>query len=291
MLQPDPRDRPTSMAHIAGATIPPPSADRSAAQARGEGWPPISIRRAPMPATPPSRIGRNPRAGSAVRRTSGRHICRNPSLSQRPAVKSPGVEARKHSAGPLIAAGLGVLALAAGAGAYLTGLISLRDEIRPHRTTTLSPSPDSPAQGRAGSDHAERSVRGSAQDAIAPPPEPAPSAQANTETPAQPARLKLRPVCLNRKLPSSLPQTAKPAPVTPAPVAPPKETATAPKLQPAPPKRPRWSRRPRPPPQLRRPHPEPIPRARLTNRSRSMFRNRNCRPAMPSTVWRSASHG
>lgn len=136
MLQPDPRDRPASMADIADATRVRPASERPAAFARTEPAQPDSrlpqsgrFHEKEMPSTTPI---------SGANASFVEHV-RPAYLSQpRPApdkVAPAQDRPKKRGSGTLIAASVGALAIAAGAAVYLTGLIS--DE-----PATKPPAPD-----------------------------------------------------------------------------------------------------------------------------------------------------
>ncbi len=216
MLQPDPRDRPASMADIADATralVP----EKSAPYPRSEAKP----ARAEQTANPVDDTAPTPRQtapSSAAGSPFVEHV-RPAYLSQskpQPEASPSAVKqvASKRRTGPLMVAGVGALVIAGAAAAYLTGLISLKSETpSDERTAVLTPSTEEAAKSPEAPNDQTTEQSGSASSEPAAPvaaepqrieprrrpnsrrrPNPAPDAKevasppatAETETPAAP---------------------------------------------------------------------------------------------------------
>ena len=167
MLQPDPEDRPESMAEIARATQPPATAapERTATTRRGAHQS-ISPEAAPpaKPAEPldvPAPIVAKGADGAPfVAHVRPAYLSQpKPSPTATPPKAAPGRPARTRG---IAIAATAVAVLAAGTAAYMTGLISLKtDTVEEQRTAVLTPSEDATA-GADGSCNAQHAGCGSA---------------------------------------------------------------------------------------------------------------------------------
>ncbi|MGE0282291.1 MAG: protein kinase [Rhizobiaceae bacterium] len=129
MLQPDPRERPASMADIADATRMPAAPERSAAFARTE--PAQSVSLSPQSSRPGENERPSPAAISGGDNSFVEHV--RPAYLSQPKpppnkVATPESPPKRRSSFTLTAASIGALAVAAGAAVYLTGVISFQDE-------------------------------------------------------------------------------------------------------------------------------------------------------------------
>jgi filamentous hemagglutinin family protein len=217
MLQPDPTDRPASMADIVSATLPPPSAEKTSPRVRTE---PRPVRTEPT--QPRSDVATRPAPGAPAGGTPFVEHVRPAYLSQpkaQPATPSPQTKraAATRRSGTLIAAGLGALVIATGAGAYLTGLLSFKGEApRDPQATQLTPDrppddkPSAAPTSQADAREADNSSTSSPAAPSAAPEPAAPTATAGQQATAEPTSVE----------PKSEAKESAPPPATPEPVTP-----------------------------------------------------------------------
>jgi len=226
MLQPDPHDRPMSMADIAAATLPPPNPAKSTSHSRVE---PRHVRpegssadAAGAPArqqSPPSGTPFVEHVRPAYLSQAKPHPAAPPPPKQIPAGRRRG---------PLVAAGIAALVVAGGVAAYTTGLISLRDETPTDlRTTELTPAPDKPAQPDAPSDQAstEPDIAPSSPPAVEPSDETSDSQATAEPSSRSPGATEAQDAAPPAAAPTeTAPVEAKPPEPVPAPTPPAQET-------------------------------------------------------------------
>ncbi|TGP20071.1 MULTISPECIES: serine/threonine-protein kinase [unclassified Mesorhizobium] len=253
MLQPDPQDRPASMAEIAratrdddyDATLPPPA---SFAPRERSGLPRAAWTAPPDAGSPPSTVPGEPRFVPHVRPA---HLSepRPSSAAAAPRAAAPAPSARpKRSRFPAIAGGVVALAVGAGAGLYFAGVMSPRPPAvekpmplapKPAQepvTETPKPQPETsrplPSNNAAGNEPAKPVSPAPSQAEARTGPEGKPADAGAEQNPAQPAETpapKPRPPAEIQRTPAAQPESdAKNRAETPQPTEPAKPSTGTP---------------------------------------------------------------